>query len=43
MNERDEALIEALKKSDESKDNLFESWIIDSEEKEGEQGEGKED
>ena len=43
LHDRDEALRDALKRSDESKEKLFESWIIDSEEEEGEQGEGKED
>jgi len=33
LHDRDEALREALKRSDESKEKLFESWIIDSEEK----------
>ena len=32
LHDRDEALREALRKSDESKEKLFESWIIDSEE-----------
>ena len=31
-----------LKKSDEARDNTFDSWIIDSED-EDEEGEGKED
>jgi len=29
LHDRDEALREALRKSDESRDNLFESWIVD--------------
>ena len=29
LHDRDEALREALKRSDESKKNLFESWIVD--------------
>jgi len=49
MNDRDNALRDALKKSEESRDNLFEiwdegSWIIDVEQNEDlEEGEGKED
>ena len=49
MNDRDNALRDALKKSKESRDNLFEiwdegSWIIDVEQNEDlEEGEGKED
>lgn len=30
MNDRDQALKDALKRADESRDNTFESWIIDS-------------
>ena len=29
LHDRDEALREALKRSDESKEKLFESWIVD--------------
>ena len=49
MNDRDNALRDALKRSEESRDNLFEiwdegSWIIDVEQNEDlEEGEGKED
>jgi hypothetical protein len=49
MNDRDNALRDALKKSEESRDNLFEiwdegSWIIDVEQNEDlDEGEGKED
>lgn len=49
MNDRDNALRDALKRSEESRDNLFEiwdegSWIIDVEQNEDlEEEEGKED
>tara|TARA_R100000664_G_C2706314_1_gene104758 strand:+ start:250 stop:405 length:156 start_codon:yes stop_codon:yes gene_type:complete len=33
MNERDEALRDALKKSEEAAQNTFESWIVDLEDK----------
>jgi len=29
LHDKDEDLIDALKRSDESKDKLFESWIVD--------------
>jgi hypothetical protein len=31
LHDRDEALRDALKRSDESKEKLFESWIVDLE------------
>mgnify|MGYP003124632654 len=34
LNDRDEALREALKRSDESKEKLFESWVVDPEDEE---------
>ena len=49
MNDRDNALRDALQRSEESRDNLFEiwdegSWIIDVEQNEDlEEEEGKED
>ena len=34
LHDRDEALREALKRSDDSKEKLFESWVVDPEDEE---------
>ena len=43
LHDRDEALREALKRSDESKEKLFESWMVDLVDPEDEECCGEQD